>query len=98
MDTDAILDDNASFATATVIPTVTKVGSKIGVSRAVVDAPFLKDEDRLETLFLAALTRKPTEKEQKVMLKYLASQKDKKPAFGDIFWSLLNTPEFVLSR
>ena len=66
--------------------------------RATVDAPFLKDEDRLETLFLAALTRRPSEKEQQVMLKYLATQKDKKQAFGDIFWSLLNTPEFVLSR
>lgn len=66
--------------------------------RAVIDVPFMKDEARLETLFLASLTRKPTDKEQQVMLKYLKDCEDKKQAFGDIFWTLLNTPEFVLSR
>ena len=32
--------------------------------RAVVDAPFMKDEERLDTLFLATLTRKPSERER----------------------------------
>ena len=66
--------------------------------RATVDAPFFNDKQKLETLFLAALTRKPTPREQEKMLAYLEDADDNRKAFADIFWALLNTPEFVLSR
>ncbi len=69
--------------------------------RATVDAPFLNEEQKLETLFLAALTRMPTGRERTVLLQHLAEAGDaeaKNRAFADIFWALLNSPEFVLSR
>jgi hypothetical protein len=69
--------------------------------RAVVEAPFLQNEDRLETLYLAALSRKPHKEELDVLLKHVeskSSDEERKQAFAEIFWGLLNSPEFVLSR
>lgn len=69
--------------------------------RAVVEAPFLKNEEKLEALYLAAFTREPTSEEREFMMRYVNGQTDvkkQKEAFGEIFWGLLNSPEFVLSR
>jgi hypothetical protein len=69
--------------------------------RAVVDAPFLEPREKIETLDLAALTRKPEPKELERMLAHLMSRADKderRQAYVDIYWALLNSPEFVLSR
>lgn len=69
--------------------------------RAVVDAPFLETTQKIEALYLAALTRKPDAKELDKMLSHLDQQKDKderRRAFTDIYWALLNSPEFVLSK
>ena len=65
------------------------------------DAPFFTDVDRLETLFLAALARRPTAAEQQRFSDYLAATKtneDRRQAFGDLFWALLNSSEFTLNR
>src|SRR5262245_6043093 len=69
--------------------------------RAVVDAPFLETQDKIEALYLAALTRKPEAKELEKMLAHVQSQADKearRKSYVDIYWALLNSPEFVLSR
>lgn len=69
--------------------------------RAVVDAPFLESKEKIETLYLAALTRKPEANELEKMLSYLNGQADKderRRAYTDIYWALLNSPEFILSR
>jgi hypothetical protein len=69
--------------------------------RAVVDAPFLETEQKVEALYLAALTRKPDAKELEKMLSHINSQTDKderRRAYTDIYWAILNSPEFVLSR
>lgn len=68
--------------------------------RAVVDAPFLTEADKLETLFLSAVSRKPTEQERQKLLEHVASQPeaDRGQAYAEIFWALLNSPEFVLCR
>jgi hypothetical protein len=69
--------------------------------RAVVDAPFLETTQKVEALYLAALTRKPDSKELDKMLSHLNNQSDKdqrRQAYTDIYWALLNSPEFVLSR
>jgi hypothetical protein len=67
--------------------------------RAVVDAPFLKEVEKLDTLYLAAYSRKPRAEERERMLKVIRAKDDpeaKKQAFANIFWALLNSPEFVL--
>ncbi len=52
----------------------------------------------LEELYLTALTRMPTEEEQRVLLEHVANSSDKKSAWDDIVWSLLNSKEFGLIR
>ena len=67
--------------------------------RAVVDSPFMEDEDRLETLFLATVTRRPSDRERDVLLASVKAEGAiRGTVFADIMWALLNSPEFVLSR
>jgi hypothetical protein len=69
--------------------------------RAVVEAPFLSNEEKIETLYLAAVTRKPRPDELEFLLKHVSSKStanEKKQAYAEIMWGLLNGPEFVLSR
>jgi hypothetical protein len=69
--------------------------------RAVVEAPFLKVEDKIETLFLAAFTRMPSEQELEFLLQHIESQTESEMrgrAYEEVFWGMLNSPEFVLSR
>ena len=69
--------------------------------RAVVDAPFFSDEERIEALYLATLTRRPSAKELEFLLEHIGQQDDaksRKQAFAEIMWSLLNSPEFTMIR
>jgi hypothetical protein len=69
--------------------------------RSVVETPFFETRDRVETLYLSVLTRRPTEDESKVINSFLDSQKDelsRKRVLGELLWALLNSPEFVLCR
>lgn len=69
--------------------------------RAVVEAPFMRGDQKLDALFLAAFTRKPTDEERAFLMQYVESESDKqkqKTAYAEIFWGLLNSPEFVLSQ
>jgi hypothetical protein len=66
---------------------------------SVVDAPFLSTADRIETLYLATLSRKPTAKELERTEKFVKEAKGKEAdALADIFWALLNSPEFILNH
>jgi uncharacterized protein DUF1553/uncharacterized protein DUF1549 len=87
---------------------------------ALVESPFMSSQERLETLFLATLTRLPTEAEVERLTKYMAnppgqgagstllaavtnafgvgnSQREAEP-LADVFWALLNSPEFLLNH
>ncbi|OYV82032.1 MAG: hypothetical protein B7Z73_17445 [Planctomycetia bacterium 21-64-5] len=69
--------------------------------RAVVEAPFLSAEEKIETLFLAALTRRPTEEERVFLLDHVRQQPgetERKQAYAQILWGLINSPEFVLRQ
>lgn len=68
--------------------------------RAVVEAPFLPNDQKIETLYLAALTRSPRQEELSFLLNHVNSKvtdQDKKQAFAEILWGILNSPEFVLN-
>ena len=78
---------------------------------SVVDAPFLTTAQRVETLYLATLSRQPTAKEleraEKFVEDAVARAKDKDSAardaansnaLADLFWTLLNSPEFILNH
>jgi hypothetical protein len=68
--------------------------------RAVVEAPFLNETEKLKTLFLAAYSRPPRPEEQERLLKVVRAKPDdeqaRRQAYANIFWALLNSPEFVL--
>jgi hypothetical protein len=68
--------------------------------RAVVEAPFLKEADKLDTLFLAAYSRLPRADERDRLLKVVRAKPDDpeavRQAYANIFWALLNSPEFIL--
>jgi Protein of unknown function (DUF1553)/Protein of unknown function (DUF1549) len=71
------------------------------VLAAVIDAPFLDTAQRIEALYLASLTRKPTTGETARMLRYVeggGAKKDPKTALADVFWVLLNSSEFLLNH
>ena len=68
---------------------------------AVAEAPFLTTPERVETLFLATLSRKPAPDELAELVGYVESggaAKDPKKALTDIFWALLNSAEFALNH
>jgi hypothetical protein len=68
---------------------------------AVLNSPFLDDAGRIETLYLAALGRRPRPDESARFLEYVKAggpKKSSKAALSDVFWALLNSPEFLFNR
>ncbi len=68
---------------------------------AVLDGPFLDNRQRLDTLYLAALSRPMRPDEAERMLKYVSDGgpgKDSRKALADVFWVLLNSTEFFLNH
>lgn len=72
-----------------------------GTLAAVAASPFLDPAGRVETLYLAALGRKPTPTEAAKMTKYVETggpSGDPDKALADVFWALLNSSEFALNH
>ena len=69
--------------------------------RAVADFPLMTNDERLDTLFIAALSRRPTDSERATFGKFITdggTTGDAKSAMADIFWALLNSSEFLLNH
>jgi len=54
------------------------------------------DPELLAELYLAALCREPKPAEQAAMVDYLRHARDRRSAWEDIVWALLNSKEFLL--
>ena len=69
---------------------------------AVADAPFLSTAERIETLYVATLARKPSSKELDRTVRFVQAAGQGKEAasnaLADVFWALLNSPEFILNH
>lgn len=52
----------------------------------------------IEELFVRCLSRKPTAKEAARLLALVDEEKDKRQALEDVFWSLLNSREFMFNH
>ena len=66
-----------------------------GVIAALRETPGLDDAARVEALFLATLSRPPSDDERVKVLEYIsASGPDMGRRLSDLLWSLLNTAEF----
>ena len=71
-----------------------------GILRSLL-APFFDDEARIEKLFVATLSREPTEDERTRYAKFLSDQPDdaeKSETLGDVLWVLLNSTEFTMNH
>jgi hypothetical protein len=56
------------------------------------------DEEALEELFLATVSRLPTEADRKVFAEHKARVKDRAALLTDTLWALINTREFILNH
>ena len=67
---------------------------------AVSDSPFFSDEQRIEALFLATLSRPPRPEELTLLRERLAARgaADRPQALSDLLWALVNSSEFIVNR
>jgi hypothetical protein len=68
--------------------------------QAVVDSPFLDVPGKIETLYLATLSRKPTATELSRLKSHVekVGPEGRDDALADVFWVLLNSAEFVVNH
>jgi hypothetical protein len=66
--------------------------------RAIANAPFLSDERRIETLFLATLSRPPSLAERDRYLSHLQNADAPRQALSDVLWTLVNSQEFLVNH
>lgn len=63
------------------------------------DAPFFTDDQRIEVLFMATLSRPPTIDELEMLRGMIAGHGDqKREALSDLLWALVNSAEFALNH
>jgi len=74
--------------------TQARPGTELG--RILASAP--DETAALNALYLRVLARRPTTKEVQVCADHLATVGNRNEAFEDIYWSLLNTTEFISRR
>jgi hypothetical protein len=56
------------------------------------------DEQIVEELFLATLSRYPDDREKRSALEHVNGKPDRQGAFVDMLWALINTREFILKH
>lgn len=72
-----------------------------GTLAAAVEFPFFSTAERIETLFLASVSRRPRPDELERLVAFVDAggpAKDPKRALGDLFWALLNSSEFLFNH
>jgi hypothetical protein len=55
-------------------------------------------EESIEPIYLAALSRLPTDEERRLMRQFVAAEGNSPAALGGVLWTLLNSGEFVLNH
>jgi hypothetical protein len=68
---------------------------------AIVDSPFMDTQQRLDTLYLAALSRPMRGSEAARLIPYVQAggpSRNSNKALADVFWVLLNSSEFILNH
>jgi hypothetical protein len=68
---------------------------------AIAEAPYLDTTGRIEALYLAALSRRPRPQELALLAPFVdrgGSTGRPAEALADVFWALLNSPEFTLNH
>ena len=79
---------------ATVLAKFTNPAGRV----AVLTKSKLSNEELVDELFLAALTRPPSADEKEAALKHMKSAKTRAEGVTDLLWALVNTREFILNH
>jgi hypothetical protein len=58
----------------------------------------MSDDEMLNELFLATVSRYPTERDRKAFAGHVARAGSRQAAFTDTLWALINTREFILNH
>ena len=78
----------------------TTVNDKVqegGIIKAMLKAG-KKPDEIIGDLYMRCLSRKPTPDELNALQKFLVDAKDPEPVLNDLFWSLLNSKEFIFNH
>ena len=64
------------------------------------EAPFLQERERVQALFLATLSRQPTDRELNLCQNQLSTHTtdERSKGYSDVLWALLNSAEFALNH
>jgi len=73
------------------------IANNPGVARRVVGAG-AKPDEAIESIYLAALARRPSAEERTMLLEYIAGASSPAMGYSDILWVVLNGSEFTLVR
>jgi len=57
-----------------------------------------RPEKVIEELYVRCVSRKPTSEETEKLEKFLGKEAKPEPVLNDLFWSLLNSKEFVFNH
>jgi hypothetical protein len=85
------------------IPQTLRLMNAPQVNQAAQNHPLVRGNEEpaaaVEKIFLTTLARRPAGAEQERLLAYVGKHSsDRKAAYGDILWAVLNSSEFTLNR
>jgi hypothetical protein len=91
------LSDTTGFATrfAQPPPSVDPTGEAAAITDG---QPTGLDAGRVEEIYLRALSRRPTSGELQKVLEYLSSKSDRRLAYEDVLWAVVNSKEFLFNH
>ncbi len=72
-----------------------------GVARKLADAKDMDDVKKVEDLYYRAMSRPPSTEESKIAVDHLGKARDdnqKRVAYEDLVWALINTKEFLFNH
>ena len=75
-----------------------KLGDSHGRAAELAQDTARDDDAKLRELYLLALSREPTDDELRAAISHVARQSDKRAAFEDVLWALVNTKEFLFNH
>ena len=86
-----------STGTNNVFPMMVE-GTTAGMAAALVSDEARADADKIAELYVRALARQPNADELSAALSYLHGAEDRRRAYEDIVWALVNTKEFLFNH
>jgi hypothetical protein len=78
--------------------TATVTNPEQGSLLASLAAPFFTNDQRLEIVFLATLSRPPTADERTAFLAHVRDKPNERAAWSDVLWAIVNSAEFTMNH